>query len=173
MKRRFVLKGIVTILSVLVLYTGIYSYIELSIMNKPVSMPLGIGTSVVMSGSMEPELEVDDMIIYRKAKTYEVNDVAVFVEDGFAVVHRIVSVDGNTVITKGDANNVNDDPIELSQIKGKVFAVIPGAGTYMRSVTLPLVILVIVIGVILISNKDKSIEEENKELKEKIEKLKK
>ncbi len=41
------------------------------------------------------------------------------------VTHRIVEVNGNQIVTKGDANNTNDTPIQRNQIVGKVIKVIP------------------------------------------------
>lgn len=39
---------------------------------------------------------------------------------GYAVTHRIISKFDNTYITQGDFNNIPDESIIKSQIKGKV-----------------------------------------------------
>ena len=41
---------------------------------------------------------------------------------------RILSIDGETVVTKGDANNTADAPIRLEDIKGRVVATLPHVG---------------------------------------------
>ena len=104
-------------------------------------MPFGTGCAVVLSGSMEPELSVDDLIIVREAPNYNVNDVVVY-QNGFElIVHRIISIDGDTIVTKGDANNTADAPINESAIKGKVVASIPGIGLVAQILKTPMAIL--------------------------------
>ena len=81
---------------------------------------LGFRIYRVGSGSMEPYLRVNGLILIKKSKSYEVNDVATYEEDGMYVTHRIVSINGDEVILKGDANNTNDTPINKNAIVGKL-----------------------------------------------------
>ena len=81
-------------------------------------MPLGVGVAVVLSGSMEPSLSVGDLLIVTEQESYSVNDVVVFEEGRSSVVHRIVAMDGETVTTKGDANNTEDEPFSAERICG-------------------------------------------------------
>ncbi|MBQ9901984.1 MAG: signal peptidase I [Clostridia bacterium] len=92
------------------------------------AMPFGIGAGVVLSGSMEPALSVDDLIIVRRAGDYEVGDIVVYSGMGRSVVHRIVTKNGNSVVTQGDANNAPDEPVSLSDISGRVVGKVPKAG---------------------------------------------
>lgn len=91
-------------------------------------MPFGIGAAVVLSGSMEPELSVGDLLIVARRGDYQVGDVIVFQNGRSAVTHRIVSARGDTFITQGDANNTQDPPITGDQIKGAVVLAIPKVG---------------------------------------------
>lgn len=95
----------------------------------------GIGYAVVVSGSMEPVMHINDMIFFQEhpKSDYRVGDVIVFVrEEGdgseILVTHRIISRDGKTLVTKGDANNTADDPIGIDQVIGRVVLRIPGVG---------------------------------------------
>ena len=81
---------------------------------------LGFRIYRVGSGSMEPYLRVNGLILIKKSKSYEVNDVTTYKEDGIYVTHRIVSINGDEVILKGDANNTNDTPINKDAIVGKL-----------------------------------------------------
>lgn len=72
------------------------------------------------SGSMNPYLKVNDTIIIKESDIYNVNDVITFKEDNEYITHRIISVNGNEFITKGDANNTEDKPISKNQIIGKL-----------------------------------------------------
>ena len=60
-------------------------------------------------------------------------DVIAYAHDGKTIVHRITEVvqqpEGTAYITQGDANNAPDaDPVQPSQIEGKVVARIPALG---------------------------------------------
>lgn len=115
-----------------------YSYNARVINNDALPMPFGLGISVVYSGSMEPTYSPGDLVFVTKADVYVKDDIVVFQRHEKAVMHRLLSVSGNTVITKGDANNVADDPISLSDIKGKVVFTIPWVGHIIRWIKSPL-----------------------------------
>lgn len=82
----------------------------------------GIGSLIVSSGSMEPELSVGDVIIIKECANYEVGDIITYnVEDKYFVTHRIVDKEGNSFVTKGDNNNIEDNQVVLKEnIEGKV-----------------------------------------------------
>lgn len=101
-------------------------------------MPLGFGLTVVLSGSMEPALSVGDMLVVAPQESYEVEDVVVFQTGRSAVVHRIISITKEGVITRGDANNTDDEPIALESIKGKVIIVIPFVGYIVNLIKTPI-----------------------------------
>lgn len=94
----------------------------------------GFEIYVVQSGSMEPAINVGDVII-----TGPVNDTPLGkVQSGTIITfqvrqalttHRVVSINGDTVVTKGDANE-DPDPttISVSQIKGVYLFRIPYIG---------------------------------------------
>ena len=116
-------------------------------------MPFGLGLATVLSGSMEPTLHVDDLVLVRKAESYDLNEVVVYQErSGSLVIHRIVALfesDGS-VITQGDANNVPDEPIALTQIKGHMVARVPLVGAVVRFATsLPGAVLLVALCALL------------------------
>ena len=74
----------------------------------------------VKTGSMEDGIHAGDYILIYKKKTYKVGDVVTFSKDGYHVTHRIIKKNGNRVVTKGDANNIEDDEINTNNIIGKV-----------------------------------------------------
>ncbi len=102
------------ILSVVLMY-GITNYTNLIKF-------CGIGSLIVSSGSMEPELSIGDIIIIKECANYEVGGIITYnVEDKYFVTHRIVDKEGNDFVTKGDNNNVKDNQIVLKEnIEGKV-----------------------------------------------------
>lgn len=135
------LKSVIRI-SVLVLLAvligvSIYSINASMLGGNALPMPFGFGMTVVLSGSMEPELSVDDLLIVTPSDTYEVGDVVVYQTQRTAVVHRIVSINGDKIITRGDANNTDDDPIAKENIKGKVIFAIPFIGLIVNLIKTP------------------------------------
>ena len=135
------LKSVIRI-SVLVLLAvligvSIYSINASMLGGNALPMPFGFGMTVVLSGSMEPELSVDDLLIVTPSDTYEVGDVVVYQTQRTAVVHRIVAINGDKIITRGDANNTDDDPITKENIKGKVIFAIPFIGLIVNLIKTP------------------------------------
>ena len=148
---------------------GVYTWMSSAVLGNQMPMPFGVGVGVVVTGSMEPELSIDDVIVVRTASDYKVGDVVVYQSRNILVVHKIIAVDGTTVTTQGTANNVADDPIHVSDIKGKVWFHIDGAGTVVEWVRSPIgSILVLALAAFLLV---KSYATENKETRQKQEAL--
>ena len=106
-------------------------------------MPFGVGMSVVLSGSMEPELSVDDLIVVSEEDEYNVGDVVVFRSKSSLVVHRIIEINDEGIITKGDANNMPDEPISPENIKGKVVYAVPMLGKAVNFIKSPIGIIIV------------------------------
>ena len=128
---------LITVMS-LTIGLGVYNWNATTLLGSIIPMPLGVGAAVVLSGSMEPTLSIDDLIIIRETCDYELNDVVVFETDSVVVVHRIVGYEGELIVTKGDANNVEDSPISEERIIGEVIFVIPGIGNIVTMIKSPI-----------------------------------
>ena len=126
-------------LAALFLLYNLYLWNAKTIRGNALPMPLGVGAAVVLSGSMEPTFSVDDVILVVASKEYQVDDIVVYQSGDSLVVHRIVQIDGEMVITKGDANNVADEPIALSQIKGRVVTHVDRVGAMVRMIKSPMI----------------------------------
>ena len=74
----------------------------------------------VGSGSMEPCLKTNDLVIIKKFDDYNIGDIVTYTDKGIYVTHRIISKKNNTFVTKGDANSAEDEPIYKNSIVGKV-----------------------------------------------------
>ena len=93
------------------------------------------GTLIIATPSMTGELNVGDAAIFEKYADQQINEgqVIVFENNGNMVIHRVVeieTVNGQTAyITRGDANNTNDQGyITKSDIIGLVNMKIPYVG---------------------------------------------
>ena len=74
----------------------------------------------VETGSMEDGIHVGDYILVSKSGRYKVGDVVTYKKFDNFVTHRIIEKNGDRVITKGDANNIEDESISVNDIVGKV-----------------------------------------------------
>ncbi|MBP5224687.1 MAG: signal peptidase I [Lachnospiraceae bacterium] len=126
----------------------------------------GIGYAVVVSGSMEPAIMENDMIVYQAQPkdAYEVGDIIIYVRDAGLpseklISHRIISIGEDTMIVKGDANAIEDAPITKDQVVGRMAFYIPRVGKAVSFLKTPLgygciaALIVLLITVNLISMK--------------------
>lgn len=86
----------------------------------------------VSSGSMEPELQISDVILVQGCDGNDVKeeDIVTYLATsgemkGKLITHRVIKAPYQEngeyyIITKGDANKVSDDPVKTSQIEGKM-----------------------------------------------------
>ena len=140
------------ILGLLALAIGVNVFIlnASHLTGNAVPMPFGVGASVVLSGSMEPTLSVGDLIVIREREHYENGDVIVYQTGHMPVVHRIVDISDETVITCGDANNVNDTPFSVAMIKGEVVSVIPRLGYAVWMLKSPVAVVVMLVAAVML-----------------------
>ncbi len=78
----------------------------------------------VETGSMEQGIHVGDYVLICRKNEYVIGDIVTYRKDHYYITHRIIkSISGNKVITKGDANNTEDEEIDKSAIVGKVILI--------------------------------------------------
>ncbi len=96
----------------------------------------GYSGYVVVSGSMEPEIPVGSLVFSHEIDpaTLQLGDVIVFIDPARSatpITHRVIINDAlsGTIITKGDANEVEDaNPALYDNVLGKVVIHIPRVG---------------------------------------------
>lgn len=162
----------------IVLGLFVYTQNAKGLLKDKMPMPFGYGMSVVLSGSMESRLSVDDLVIIKATDNYKVDDIVLFQDRNSLVIHRIIELDGDTVTTKGDANNVADEPIQKSQIKGVLVYDIAKLGAVVNILKQPVFVILILAAAFLLNElsyrKEKDTDtEEIDEIKKMIEELKK
>ena len=153
-KRKKLLKNILRIVLLIICGTviGVNAYMmnAKSLVGNQLPMPFGYGAAVVLSGSMEPEFSKGDLIIVKETEDFTLNDIVVFEDGASLVVHRIIGEGKDEIVTKGDANNVADEPISKTAVKGKVLFWIPGAGNLVSFFKTPVGIIIVVAAAILL-----------------------
>jgi signal peptidase len=134
---------------------------------------------VVLSGSMEPTINMGDMVVTTPitSNAIKVGDIVAF-NDGkeFPITHRVINITEGGFITKGDANEDPDPMVRSSSsVVGKIAFWVPYAGyiVYFARGIYGLLFLIVVPGFVLIIIEIKNIFnyfKEDKVRKRKIEK---
>ena len=103
----------------------ILAFISTVVLHKDYVNIGGYTFFIVASGSMSGTVDVNDMVIVKITDDFQVGDIVTYQADGYFVTHRIISINKDQIITKGDSNNTEDDPIGRDKIIGKVVAIFP------------------------------------------------
>lgn len=154
--RKFVLKTI-NVISVLVIGIALVAMIKV-VFTPSGEAPSFLGFSIfrISSGSMEPTIKEDSLIVDKmiEAEEVEVGDVITFYSDdpsllGFPNTHRVVEIideDGHLMFrTKGDANFVEDTYLcDSDKLIGRVIFVSVLLGKAMRLLSNPLIFIPVI-----------------------------
>jgi len=124
-KIKAIAKIVASIFLSLLVILCVYTFVMTDILKKDYVNVLGYSYFVVGSGSMSGAIEVNDVVFVKITKDVKPNDIVTYKSvDDIIVTHRLISIDKDKYILKGDANNVSDDPITEDQIIGKVNLVV-------------------------------------------------
>lgn len=173
-------KNIIDILLVIIIYNIIL--VSISCMNKisPINI-LGYKAYIITTNSMEPQINIGDIIIAKKCleKDLNVGDIITFEQNGEKITHRIVNIEKENSVkkytTKGDNNNVEDtQKILYNDIDGKKVIRIPYLGKFIEVLENEAVFLVIILMLLILYFCKIQIQEkrENRREKKKIEETK-
>lgn len=140
-KKNAINKIIKKVICVLLILTAIINAILLYYNLKGEKTPnvFGLYFFNIISGSMQPTIQINDIIITKECKIDELRegDVITFLQDKKIISHRIVQVinkrEDRVFVTKGDNNQIVDDIyVEEEQIYGKVIGYIPKIGKFIQ-----------------------------------------
>lgn len=130
-----------------------YNHIQINIKGNTYTTMLGYSAFEVATGSMSNTIEIGDVILVKLIEPNETlseNEIVVFTQDTTLVTHRIIKINGDQIITKGDANNTQDDPISRGQIIGKVVKIIPDVKMWKEIILTPKVLIPTSISILLL-----------------------
>ena len=113
------LKTILEYTAYFVIIVGI-AYFTPKVMSK--AMGTDYPMAAITSGSMWPVLKQGDLIFIKQVAKEEiaVGDVIIYKNPKGFTIHRVVKLNEDSLITKGDANNVKDSPIGYDEIVGRL-----------------------------------------------------
>lgn len=142
-----VLRGVIATLLALLIAGNLWMLVQQTVLHKDPPELFGYSQLVVTSGSMEPAFSAGDMILIHGQDEYELGDIVTFRnEEGSLVTHRIVGSTEGSFITKGDANNVEDDTLlSAENIVGKLVCCVPVMGSFLLFLRTPVGVGVLVL----------------------------
>jgi signal peptidase len=131
------------------------------------ALPGGYRPLIVLSGSMKPVMPVGSVVVSKSvdAASVKVGDIVTYAQASDPtgktspfITHRVAKViqgtSGLSFVTKGDANNTDDqNPVPASRIVGRVVLIMPSVGRVTQFVHSPLglILLILLPGAILIA----------------------
>lgn len=143
--------NILLIIVTLIILVGIYYLVQIKVFNNDYANIFGYTFFEVATGSMADTIEIGDVVIVELTKDVRKNDIIVYKEEENFITHRLIDINENgEFITKGDANNAEDKPINESQVLGKVTYIIPKLGIWRKAILSPQVLILIASLIILL-----------------------
>ena len=174
-----ILNILMVIVFIIMLIVG-YAFIQVNILNKDYANIFGYAFFQIKTGSMEDTLKIGDIIINKvidSEDTINVEDIISYKEEDYIITHRVIEINGDEIITQGDANNTPDEPIKREQVIGKLEKVLPDVSIWVdvfktKEVYIS-VIVTIVLFIITFSISTDDSKKESKKMIERREKKKK
>ena len=127
------------------LLISMYTVIQVRVLGNDYSSFFGYSLFEVQTGSMKGTIDPGDWILIKDTKDVKVGDIVTYRSSNNFITNRIMESYGGTYVTRGDANNTNDEPIDQSQIVGKVVKTLPGFGFLRKTLFNPVVIILLII----------------------------
>ena len=157
--KNIIINLIIFILGIIAII-AIWTSIQLNVQNKEYINIFGYSIFSTATGSMSPTIEKGDIVFVKIGEQAKEKDIITYKKDNVFITHRIIKIDGESIIAKGDNNNTQDKPITKDAILGKVVFTINNVEIWKKvfsdmSVIIPIVITVVLF-VILVSYKEKT-----------------
>lgn len=137
--------NILIVLFAIFLLISMYTAFQVKILGNEYSNFFGYSLFEVQTGSMHGTIESGDWIVVKTSRDVKVGDIITYKHGKEFITHRIIESYKGTYVTKGDANNTKDDPIDQSQIVGRVVKTLHGFGILRRTIFNPVVIALLIV----------------------------
>ncbi len=147
-----ILTKFIYLILILLVTFNVYNFVCINILKTDIPLINGYGILEVVSGSMEPTIDVGDLIVINtKYHDIKENDIITFYDENNSfVTHRVIKIEDNMITTKGDANNTEDKKFSKTKVVGKYVTRIKGMGRIMSSFKSPFVmVMILIIGLLV------------------------
>ena len=137
--------NILIVLFAIFLLISMYTAVQVRILKNEYANFFGYSLFEVQTGSMHGTIEAGDWIIVKATKDVKINDIITYKHGKDFITHRVVEIYKGSYVTKGDANNSKDEPIDRDQVVGKVTKTLHGFGILRKTIFNPIVIVSLII----------------------------
>ena len=144
----YTLNVLIVILAIFLLIS-VYTAFQVKVLGNEYSNFFGYSLFEVQTGSMHGTIESGDWIVVKTSRDVEIGDIVTYKHGKDFITHRVIESYKGTYVTKGDANNAKDDPIDQSQIVGRVVKIFHGFGILRKTIFNPFVIILLIISLYL------------------------
>lgn len=98
---------------------------------------------------MVPTINVGDIVVVKLTKDIKKDDIITYKENNYFITHRVIKIDGDKIVAKGDYNDSIDKDVNLCDVLGKVIKVVPGVGIWKNVLKNPKVMVSLMVTFIL------------------------
>lgn len=138
------------IILIIILIIVLYCFAQLKLFNKDYINLGGYTVFRVITGSMADTIMPQDIVIVKITQDINVNDIITYRSNNNFITHRLIKQSENELITKGDANTTEDNPINKDLVVGKVVYIFNNVGIWIKVLKTPQVIVAIIVSIIAI-----------------------
>ena len=142
--------NLIIFILVIIAIAAIWISIQLNVQNKEYINIFGYSMFSTATGSMSPTIKIGDIVFVKIGEDAKEEDIITYKKDNEFITHRIIKIDDEAIIAKGDNNNTEDEAITKEAIIGKVVFIINNVEVWKKVLSEPSVIIPIVITVILL-----------------------
>lgn len=155
--RNIIINLIIFVLGIIAIFA---IWTSIHVQNKEYVNLFGYSIFSTETGSMFPTIKKGDIVIVKIGEQVKDQDIITYKKDDSFITHRIIKIEENSIIVKGDNNNTQDEAITQDMVIGKVVYTIKNVEIWKNvfsdmNVIIPIIITVILL-VILISYKEKT-----------------
>ena len=143
--------NVIIVLVIIAIIICAYSVFSVKVLHKGYVNFFGYSIFEVATGSMKDAIDIGDAVLVKIDDDYEEGDIITYQSGDDFITHRVISKADKYIVTKGDANNVNDNPIDKSLVLGKVVKIMPKVGIWKKVILTPKVIILILITLFVFS----------------------
>lgn len=130
---------------IILLVIVLYCYAQLRILNKDYINFCGYTVFRVITGSMSDTIKPQDIVIVKITKDVGIDDIITYKNNNDFITHRVIEKNEKQIVTKGDANTSQDEPITTNDIIGKVVYIVNNVEIWINVFKTPQVIIAIII----------------------------
>lgn len=115
-----IITNLLTVIATISIFLVGICFFQIFIQGKKYATLFGYSIFQIVTSSMEPTINAGDRAVVKITNDIQEGDIVIYQTDDMLVCHRIHKINNELVICKGDKNNVEDEPILINSIVGKV-----------------------------------------------------